>query len=526
VIRDWIFANGAWRSRLFQMRSPHAETGGFTLLELLVATFVIGVAVAGLFGLILLTVRTASEGERRIAATALANEKMELVRNLPYSQVGTAGGVPNGPLPQIETTVRNGTSYTVRTDIRYVDDPYDGVTGGSGGSCTEISHYPPGNPGNCQDLCVNGSGLNAHLAHGDSLSEHCDGSPISGVDMAGSDYKQVRVEVSWASQQAPKPVLVLTYVVPDGIEGAEDGGTLDFQALDAAGAGVQAAQVRLVNAAVDPPIDLITQTNAEGRVVLPGLPPANGSYVLSVGREDYTSEQTYDTTVDFVPDADHVHLSIFQGEVNKKTFFIDADSSLALTFEEGGSAAEETECQPGHAPGAEYPPLPGIAYTLHGTKTIGTDGEGEAVFAVSAAGTSDSNGEAVHEDLVWDQYALFIDAAAECDIAEASQPLPLSLAPGEAAVLTLRLVAHTPVSLHVSIVTAADGEPVDNATVHLIGTDFDEESVTGEWGQVFFADLPGVGEYGLEVTAPGFASFSDTIAVEGTAQMTVELGAE
>src|SRR5688572_8730500 len=92
---------------------------GFTLIEVVVATFIVGTVVAGMFGLFLLTMRGAQTGERRIVAIALANEKMEMVRNLPYLSVGTIGGVPAGSIPQAETVSRNNQTYTVRTDIRY-----------------------------------------------------------------------------------------------------------------------------------------------------------------------------------------------------------------------------------------------------------------------------------------------------------------------------------------------------------------------------------------------------------------------
>src|SRR3989344_1301397 len=109
---------------------PRLPMTGFTLIELLIATFIIGTVIVGVFGLFVLGLRSGQEGERRIVGTALANERAEMIRNLPYASVGTVNGIPAGSIPQTETIVRNNNSYTVKTDIRYIDDPFDGTAGG------------------------------------------------------------------------------------------------------------------------------------------------------------------------------------------------------------------------------------------------------------------------------------------------------------------------------------------------------------------------------------------------------------
>src|SRR3989338_8338991 len=100
---------------------------GFGIIEVFITTFVIGVVAVGVFSLVALTMKSSHDGQSRIVATALGNEKMEMVRNLPYASVGTVGGIPSGPVLQTEQVTRNGSTYTVTTDIRNVDDPYDGL---------------------------------------------------------------------------------------------------------------------------------------------------------------------------------------------------------------------------------------------------------------------------------------------------------------------------------------------------------------------------------------------------------------
>lgn len=480
---------------------------GFTLIEALITSFVIGTVTVGIFGLFVLTLRTSNESERRIVAVALANEKMELVRNLPYQNVGTAGGVPSGNIPQSESILRNGVTYAVLTDIRYIDDPYDGeIPEGSQEEDRVTICHKPGTQAE-STLEVSASALDAHLAHGDTTGAcGSSGEGTEAGDEFNADYKQVRIEVRWNSQYDIKPVLLISYVAPAGIEGGDAGGTLDFLALNAAGQAVESATVNIVNTIVDPAIHITTQTNAEGRVVLPGLPESSGSYELSVAKNGYTAEQTYDQTTTFFPDADHSHLSMIAGAVTSKTFFIDLVSSLSI-----------------HTQDEDELIVPSIAYTLRGTKPIGTDDDENTLYLVDEAAATDVSGNHNHTGLVWDSYNLTIDGGTTgYDIKETSEVLPLQLDPAENVSLTVVLVPHTPLSLHVTV-TDPNSAPLDNATVNLVGTGYNETRGTGIYGQVFFEDLPQTGEYTLDIDAPGYIPANQQIDIDGSERILIPL---
>ncbi|MEX0649531.1 MAG: carboxypeptidase-like regulatory domain-containing protein, partial [Candidatus Andersenbacteria bacterium] len=382
---------------------------GFTFIEIIITTFIIGTVVTGLFGLFVLSLRISHETERRIVAVALANEKMELVRNLPYVNVGTVGGVPAGPLLQEEQVERNALDYTVRMDIRYVDDFYDGEAPGTVLDEAKVTICHRAGTSSERTLVVGAPSLDAHLSHGDTQGACGEGGQgTAPEDEYNADYKQVRVEVSWNSNVNAKPVLLITYVTPQGIEGGELGGTLDFLALDTAGEGIAGATVHLVNSLVTPAIDLTTDTNSEGRLVLPGLPESAGSYEISVTKDGYTTEQTYDTTSAFIPDPDHSHLSMVLREVTPKTFVIDLLSQLNVVTQDDLEAA-----------------VPNLEYTLQGTKTIGGDSGGEPVYVLQTTASTDSSGQAAHEDLVWDTNSLKVDGAQTgYDIKETSVVAP------------------------------------------------------------------------------------------------------
>lgn len=432
---------------------------GFTIIEVVIATFVLGVVFVGVFGFITLTIKSSHDGERKIIATALANEKMEMIRNLPYDSVGTAGGIPSGPIEQEEEVVRNGASYTVYTDIRYHDDPFDGT----------VSDNPP--------------------------------------DLLNIDYKIARVEVSWTSNFPPnRSVLLITHIVPDGIEGGEALGTLIFQALSAAGENVAGVTVQLVNASVVPAVDLETQTDDAGKVILPGL-VESPSYQLLVSKDGYTTEQTYDATAEFIPDVDHSHITAIAGAITDKTFYIDEASNLTIrTIDDEGNA------------------LGDVAYSIVGTKKIGTDSAGLAVYLLNAQDTTDALGTFAYENIVWDTYSFLIDGeAAGYDIKETDAVLPLVVSPGEERVLTVTLAPHQPFSLHVTVIDSANN-PIPNASVHVTRTGYNKTQETSAYGQVFFDDLHGVGgEYLADVTAAGYEQNTQLIEIDGTTRITIQM---
>jgi hypothetical protein len=60
-------------------------------------------------------------------AVDLANAKFEVIKNLPYSNVGVEGGDPSGVVPLEETVVSDNLTFVVTTTIINIDDPFDGL---------------------------------------------------------------------------------------------------------------------------------------------------------------------------------------------------------------------------------------------------------------------------------------------------------------------------------------------------------------------------------------------------------------
>lgn len=95
---------------------------GFGLIELLMATVVLAFVLVG-FGMVFGSAsRESVKSANRTGAQQLATDRMEKVRLLDYSQIGTTDGNPPGTLPPVELSG----DFTILTKVTYVDDPAPG----------------------------------------------------------------------------------------------------------------------------------------------------------------------------------------------------------------------------------------------------------------------------------------------------------------------------------------------------------------------------------------------------------------
>ena len=99
---------------------------GQILTSLLNAIAVFAILLHALFTLIAASFDLVSINRARITAKHLALDKMETIRNLAYEDIGTTDGIPNGILNEIGQVNVNGLNFTIKTNIIYIDDVYDG----------------------------------------------------------------------------------------------------------------------------------------------------------------------------------------------------------------------------------------------------------------------------------------------------------------------------------------------------------------------------------------------------------------
>jgi len=260
-------------------RTPSKHTRGMTLVELLIAIGLIGLVFGGIIAGFQFTLALIGSSKAQAGALALANEKMEYIRSLAYADVGTVGGIPDGPLPQNSTTTLNGILYEERILIQYVDAPEDGE--------------------GAQDE-------NSILA----------------------DYKLAKVEYSWDYKGQVKTISLISNIVPRGIETTAGGGTLTVNVFDANVQPVAGASVRLVNTNGTTTIDTTRFTNAQGVAMFSGA-PARAGYEITVTKDDFSTDGTYTANV-ANPNPTTPPVAVLEAEVSTMNFQIDELSDLLV----------------------------------------------------------------------------------------------------------------------------------------------------------------------------------------------------
>jgi type II secretory pathway pseudopilin PulG len=128
-LRESAFCRGresvlAWAcSRARRLRSD----AGFTIVEMLVATAVLVAISAPISAVLITAAKSAAMSRSRSSADELAAAKIELIRAMPYDNIGFPGGNPPGTLQTTNQlffapTTLNGDAISIGYQISYVDD--------------------------------------------------------------------------------------------------------------------------------------------------------------------------------------------------------------------------------------------------------------------------------------------------------------------------------------------------------------------------------------------------------------------
>ncbi|MBV9159138.1 MAG: carboxypeptidase regulatory-like domain-containing protein [Candidatus Kaiserbacteria bacterium] len=566
---------------------------GVTLIDTIVGTALLLLVFVGVAAAFQLSVDVVTSNKARAGAIALVDERMEYIRSLPYTSLGTVGGIPSGSIPQNESVTLNGVTYNRRTFIEYFDDTKDGSGGGD----------------------------------------------ANGVQ---ADSKAAKVDVSWNSRTGVRHIIAVTRVSPaTGLESAVSGGTLTIFVVDSTGASLSNAQITIVNATTS--VNLTTYSNASGTATLIGT-PAGAGYQITVTKSGYSTAQTYFASAQNT-NPNPGNLTVSNSQTTSATFAIDvlgsktvqswspvqsgtwtdpfADNSNVATSTNitiaggvakiagsapyGSGEVQSTSISPSYLskwkqlswtssapagtsilyrvydvnggsliPEAQLPgnaagftsspidltsiststyqglridatlsgsssatpsidawnvnydygptPLPNIALTMTGAKTIGTGPSG-AVYKYSQTINTGASASVTVPNLEWDAYTLAVASSSSAyDIASACGPQPESLAPGAAMTTALYLLAHTANSLLVDVRASATGNLIPGASVTLSRTGFSSALTSDNCGQAFFSGLI-ASTYTIVVSAPGYVTYTGTnaVTVSGTTRYSVTL---
>lgn len=428
-----------------------AKQKGEMYIGVIIAMAIMMILTQAIVSLIFAAYDFVSFTRARTTARHIAQEQIEIIRNMNYDSIGTQGGAPSGSLPQAETTVRNGQAYNINRSIIYVDDVFDGT---------------------------------------------------APSDTVPTDYKRIRINVSWGGIN-PSQVTLTTDISPTGVETVVGGGTLSILVLDSQGIPVSQAEVHITASTVNPPIDITQLTNVNGRIVLPGVPICNACYRIEVTKDEYSSERTY--SVAEVANPSKPDVTILEGQVSEVGFSVDrlATLNIAVVSDRNNGfvplANQTVRVQGSKIIGTTELDAPVFKFDQEFTTDSGgniqiTDLEWDSYgFAPST-----SSGRVISSTVPLLPLSVNPNT-------ETSLTLGLSLSSPNSVMATF--VDANQVQIATASVTLRNSSGFEETL--LSGAPEDPD-----FGQVFFTGLT-TGSYTIEATASGFQDFSDTLIVGG-----------
>jgi len=433
----------------------NAKKRGFMLIEALTVIFIFSVIMTTFYAAFSTGTRAIIDVKNRLGAISLANEKMEIVRNLNYTNVGISGGIPNGNIAADENVSANGKSYHVETFIQYVDDSLDGS-------------YP--------------------------------------ADTIPNDYKRVRIAVSWNNGTGNAgSVYVVSRFVPYGLESSVGGGVLAINIVDGTGAGVSRANVQIVNSTVSPAVNFDAETSDLGNLMFPGALPSTQNYQLTVSKSGYETVATlppYPITASYYPT--DVHASVTTGALNVKTVVINKLANLHIFTADGaGNKISEVPCN----------------FSLTGGRIIGTtpDMTHDPVYNMQNESSSvPAGGEKDFDTISPGQYILTVSVPSGYVLVGIDPVSPFSLEPDTTLEVKIKL-AQLNSSALLATVEDATGNVIGGAQVELKNADgYDVIQTTDAEGVVFFSqgtDPLSPGTYDLKVIATGYQENNSQVVI-------------
>lgn len=256
--------------------NPIKSGAGFTIIELVVAIAIFGLLTAGALSMSSVLSQVAKVSREKTILSSLAANYMEALRNMPYSQVGTIAGNPNGPLPDKDNAISQtigGITYTLYYDVNYVHDPADPVA-------------------------------------------------------TAADYKQVKMSI--VNNATGQHTDFLTTVAPKGLITNPNTGGLQVDVIDSKGQIISGANVRITYPTTTPyTYNLPDVTNSSGQVTEVGLPRGINAYRVVATLPGYSTDSTLPITA-ANPNPLHPDATVATGILTKLTLSIDALANLYI----------------------------------------------------------------------------------------------------------------------------------------------------------------------------------------------------
>lgn len=326
-------------------RIPNKKAAGFTLIEVLVDISIFSIVSLAVISSYVSSFKAIDYSKAKLAAVALANEKMEDLRNMSYIALATEHGAiyPPGSIKDEESVYREGIKLMVITNIAFVDDPYDGNSAGT-----------------------------------------IEGKP---KDLFPYDYKKAEITVYKVGGRG-----ILTKITSNfassAAETSTDSGVAGICVVDSASNPVNEATVTISNSSLSPVVNISTTTGEDGCISVPSLPPDNkNNYHIVVSKSGYSTDMTYPRTAQN-PNSLQPDIDIYAQQNSWKTLSIDKTSTLNIDIADSSGT-----------------PIANTAVHIDGSKEKYFNPE---TLKYSADLTTDSAGHITLTDMEFDNYSVAV----------------------------------------------------------------------------------------------------------------------
>ncbi|MEI7891209.1 MAG: prepilin-type N-terminal cleavage/methylation domain-containing protein [bacterium] len=441
---------------------------GFSLVEVLIVMFIAAVIFTSFYTVSTVGTRYIIESKNRLAAVAILNEKMEIIRNLKYDDVGIVSGIPNGKIVQDEDVNENGKFFQVHTYIQYEDDDLDGV-------------FPS--------------------------------------DLISNDYKTVKVTISWKdSAGSAQKVDAVSRFVPPGLETSAGGAPLAINVKGSDGLGVNQASVHIINSAVSPALNFTVQTDNTGHIMIPAAPESLGGYQITVTKNGYETVTTQDSpSVDYLGanyTPTYTKASVLLNTLNMYDYIQDKLSSLTI---------KTTDYQNN--------PVGNFTFKISGGKVLGRDISNVNVFNLHDTSLTDvTSGEKVYSDISPGNYNIALDANAQYEFADYSVPtMPVVLTPDTNLVYEVKVADKNVNGLLINVLDSDTNASIMDAKFSLVdsvgASIFTEKTVSAQ-GVGYYPDSTTAllgGTYTLKVEAVNYITQEIPVTIDKLTKQEIKL---
>lgn len=411
------------------MKMLNGKRKGFTLIEAMTVLFIFILITTTFYSMISVGSRHIINAKNRLGALSLANEKMEIARNVPYDDLGTDNGEVEGVLLEDEDVSKNTRQYHVSTDVVYVTDDFDGL-------------FPPD-------------------------------------DIAWNDYKKVEITVSWnTGNGTTDKVVLVSRFVPSGLEVADpNAGILRINVFSdqPGGTGIPGADLHIVNTETGLNTDT-PETGSDGSYMLMGerVTDSIKKYQITVTKSGYETVQTFPPYPDTAYYPVDVHASVVTGALN--VINIVQNKLTDLTIESVDYLDQKIE---------------NIDFALMGGRKLGIDTSVPPVekYNLEFIGSTESDGDRLFDDISPGKYVLTPNlGSSNYELIGVQPNISFELFSDNPLTVKMRLAEKTKTGMIIKVIR--DGispvEAVENATVRITKGVFTDELTTSADGAVYF----------------------------------------